>query len=124
MSTEPRRLLLVDDYPDALEVWALYLEGCGFTISSATTGAEALALAQTDRPDLVVLDVELPDISGLDVARRLRATAETAGMPIIAMTGRALSHEIDEAHRAGCDLVLTKPCDPARLVHEIRRALS
>jgi CheY-like chemotaxis protein len=123
----PVRILLVDDYPDVLEVGRLYLSTCGFEVMTAADGQAALELA-TDggpngRPDLIILDLELPKIGGIDVARRLRADPDTAATPLIAVTGHSDKQHLDEARGAGFDIVLTKPCNPSVLRSEIQRLL-
>lgn len=117
------RILLVDDYPDALEVWALYLRMCGFEVATALDGATALAMATERPPDIAILDLEMPGMSGYDVARALRAGVGTADVPIIAVTGHSHPARIEEALAAGCDRVLTKPCDPDALCDEVRERL-
>lgn len=118
------RILLVDDYPDALEVWSLYLKMTGFDVVTAEDGLAALALAGRQPPDIAILDLELPGISGYELARRLRLDAETREVPLIAVTGHSQADRIEEAHRAGFDCVLVKPCDPDRLCLEIERLLA
>lgn len=117
------RILLVDDYPDALDVWALYLRMCGFEVVTATDGASALAIAADRPPDIAILDLEMPGLSGYEVARRFRADPATRTLPLIAVTGHSHPARIEEARAAGCDRVLTKPCDPDLLRHEIRQRL-
>ena len=90
----------------------------------AATGEDALALALAWTPQVIVLDLGLPDIDGWEVARRLKAAAPTHTIPIIALTGADLPHERVSAMRAGCDRHLTKPCAPADLVDAIERCLS
>ena len=121
--TTGKHILIVDDYPDALDIWAIYLRALGFQVSTAGDGAEALAQAQRLRPDLIVLDLELPRISGFDVARRLRSNPETAHIPLIAATGYSHVAELDRAREAGFDQIVVKPCDPDCLVEEIERQL-
>lgn len=117
----PRRVLLVDDYADALEMWRVYLEMHGCVVATAPDGQTALALTGEFHPDIIVLDLELPGLTGLDAARDLRRAAETSSIPLIAATGYSSSHQIAEATTAGFNLVLIKPCDPAILYAEIER---
>lgn len=121
------RILLVDDYPDALEVGRLYLATCGFEVTTASDGVAALRMAQTgsaaERPNLIILDLELPRLGGMDVARRLRANPDTASTPLVAVTGHSDPARLQEARTAGFDLVLTKPCNPSILRSEIERLL-
>jgi CheY-like chemotaxis protein len=114
-------VLLVDDYPDALEIWTLYLEMSGCEVRTAGDGKTAVALAAEAHPDVIVLDLELPGMNGFEAARCLRASPATADIPLIAATGYSHAHQLDEAERAGFDVILVKPCDPAELLSEIRR---
>ena len=116
-------ILLVDDYPDALDVWGLYLRAAGFAVLTAADGPTALAVATERRPDLIVLDLELPGKSGIEVAATLRAQASTHDIPLIAATGYSHMKQIDLAHEAGFNAVVIKPCDPDALLREIRRLL-
>ena len=122
-NTRLRRVLLVDDYPDALDMWAIYLRAVGYEVSTAGDGLAALAQAERLHPDLIVLDLELPRISGFDVARQLRANPETEHIPLIAATGYSHVTQLDRARDAGFDLIVVKPCDPDLLVDEIERQL-
>jgi two-component system, cell cycle response regulator DivK len=117
-------ILIVDDYPDALDVWDLYLRASGFDVLRAEDGNEALRTACEHIPDLVVMDLELPGLSGCQVASMLRERAETRHIPLIASTGHSLPAKLDEARRSGFDLILIKPCDPAELVEAIRTHLA
>ncbi len=118
-----RRLLVVDDYDDVLDLLAMFFERSGFLVSTSRTGGEALRLASEATPDCVVLDLQLPDMTGLDVARQLRRSPATADVPIIAVTGRSLPEDLAEARAAGMDAILVKPCPPPDLLDEIERLL-
>jgi CheY-like chemotaxis protein len=118
-----QHILIVDDYPDALDIWALYLGSLGYEISTASDGAEALALAERLLPDLIVLDLELPRVSGYDVARQLRANPDTQHIPLIAATGYSHGQQLDRARESGFDEIIVKPCDPDALVQIIQRLL-
>ncbi len=122
--TGARTVLIVDDYPDALDVWEMYLRAEGFQVLTASTGRQALATAIAGNPDLIVLDLDLPDLSGFDVARELRSQPATRHIPLIAATG--YSHVVmqDRAMQSGFDSIIVKPCDPDALVVEIERLLS
>lgn len=115
-------ILVVDDYADATEVWALYLRSAGFEVHTAADGLEAIEYVRTHLPDLVVLDLKLPGCSGIDVARTLQADAAARDVPLIAMTGSADRRELDAA-RVLFRAVVGKPCDPAVLVTHIRELL-
>ena len=123
-STAGTHILIVDDYQDALDIWAIYLKGSGYRVSTAADGASAIASARQLLPDLIVLDLELPGISGFEVARALRANAETADIPLIAATGYSHLRQLDLAREVGFDAVVVKPCDPDQLVTEIERLIT
>jgi two-component system cell cycle response regulator DivK len=116
-------VLLVDDFGDAREMYAEYLEFFGFRVEQASTGQEALDHVAKHPPDVVLMDLSLPVMDGLEATRRLKANARTQHIPVIAVTGHALSATADSAAEAGCDAFVTKPCLPHRLLGEIRRAL-
>jgi CheY-like chemotaxis protein len=116
-------VLIVDDYADALAVWTIYLSASGFRVLTAADGHVALATAIREKPDVVVLDLELPGKSGYEVARDLKAREDTRGIPLIAATGYSHAKQLDLARSSGFDTVIVKPCDPESLVAEIRRLL-
>jgi two-component system cell cycle response regulator DivK len=116
-------LLIVDDYPDALDVWGVYLRAEGFTVLTASDGQSAFAEAVREKPDVIIMDLELPGKSGYEVARDLKARADTCAIPLIAATGYSHSKQLDLARASGFDAVMVKPCDPQTLVAEIRRLL-
>ena len=122
--TPQKHLLIVDDYPDALDIWAFYLRAMGYRVSTASDGASAIAEAERLLPDLIVLDLELPQVSGFDVAQRLRDNPDTHDIPLIAATGYSQASQVERAHAAGFDRVLLKPCDPDFLLLEIERLLA
>lgn len=116
-------LLIVDDYPDALDVWGVYLRAEGFTVLTASDGQSALAEAIREKPDVIVMDLELPGKSGYEVARDLKSRPDTCTIPLIAATGYSHVKQLDLARQSGFDSVMVKPCDPQALVAEIRRLL-
>jgi DNA-binding response OmpR family regulator len=121
--TTPKHLMLVDDDKHSREGYQVYLSGKGFRVDAFDGGIDALAFAKSSSPDLVVLDLGLPDVDGWEVARRLKGDALTKGIPIIAFSGRSMHHEQVSALRAGCDVHLTKPCAPDRLLGVIQKLL-
>jgi CheY-like chemotaxis protein len=118
-----RHILIVDDYPDALDIWALYLRSLGYRVSTASDGAAAIMQAERLLPDLIVLDLELPRVSGFDVAKHLRANPDTQFIPLIAATGYSHRGQLDRAREAGFDHIVIKPTDPDVLVADIERLL-
>jgi two-component system CheB/CheR fusion protein len=119
----PKRILLVDDYPDALEIWGLYLRSLGYDVETADDGLKAVEQAHRHHPDIVVLDLELPGITGFEAAVRLRQSSDTADIPLIAATGYSHVKQLDQARESGFDSIVVKPCEPAALVSEIERLL-
>ena len=118
-----KHVMLVDDDKNSREGYRLYLSGKGFNVHTFEGGADALAFVQYSSADLVVLDLGLPDVDGWEVARRLKNDAHTKDIPIIAFSGRSMQHEQVSALRAGCDVYLTKPCAPDRLLGAIQKLL-
>ena len=125
MTTKPERprVLLVDDYPDAREMYTEYLEYSGFDVVEAGNGMEALQRAVDTAPDIILMDLSLPVMDGWEATRRLKADKRTANIPVVALTGHALAGISDGAKKAGCDAFVTKPCLPEDLVKEINRVL-
>ncbi len=107
-------ILLVEDNAAIRGAFRLLLEEHGYRVLDTGSGGEALRLARSDPPDLVLLDLGLPDVPGLEVATQLAATRET--MPIVALTGRALETDREACLRAGCTEYLVKPLDSERLL--------
>jgi CheY-like chemotaxis protein len=117
------KVLLVDDYLDSLEVWALYLSAEGFDVNTAADGLSALRLVESTTPDVVVMDLDLPGMSGIEVARALRAQPANVRLPLIAVTGHT-GTKLDAARQAGFDAALVKPCPPDALTLQIRQLLA
>ena len=118
-----KRILVVDDYPDALEIWGLYLRALGYEVETADDGLKAVEQAHRSIPDIIVLDLELPGITGFEAAVRLRQSPETAAIPLIAATGYSHVKQLEQARECGFDSIIVKPCEPAALVAEIERLL-
>lgn len=116
-------ILCVDDDPQILEVLSDCLERAGFSVIIASTGFDALALAYSQRPALILLDLRLPDIPGEEICHRLRAHSPTARMPIIMLTVKA--HEADKVRglELGADDYVTKPFSEKILLARIRALL-
>jgi CheY-like chemotaxis protein len=119
-----KRILLVDDYPDALQIWGLYLRAMGYDVVEADDGLQAVTQAHLQHPDIIVLDLELPGITGFEAALRLRNSAETRDIPLIAATGYSHATQLNQARASGFDAIVVKPCEPAVLVGEIERLLA
>ena len=116
-------VLIVDDFEDNREMYAQYLRFHGYEIAEAADGQEALDQAAALRPDVIVMDLSLPGMDGWEATRRLKQEPSTRDIPVIALTGHALTGSEHTAREAGCDTFLTKPCAPAVLGQEIRKML-
>lgn len=118
------RVLVVDDDPATVEMLTLALELEGYQVISAACGSEALAIAELDRPHLVMLDVMMPGINGLDVARELRDHGTLGATPILMLSAGARDVDVWSAWMAGADAYVTKPMDVDHLLDEVRRLLA
>lgn len=118
-----KTILLVDDEPHVLEVLRVTLEDLGFALLEAEDGPRALQLAREQKPDLVILDVMLPTMSGLDVCRALHEARDTERIPIILLTARSGEDDQKAGFEAGADRYLTKPFSPLTLQSEVIRLL-
>ncbi|WP_051943671.1 response regulator transcription factor [Streptacidiphilus rugosus] len=119
----PRRILVVDDDPTVAEVVAGYLMRAGYTVDRAGDGRTALAEAAVFRPDLVVLDLMLPELDGLEVCRRLRAEPSTRHVPVVMLTAKGDEHDRILGLELGADDYVTKPFSPRELVLRIQSVL-
>jgi len=117
-------VLVVDDYDDAREMYAESLLVSGFRVAEAADGAQAVELARSLSPDVILMDLSLPGVDGWEATRQLKADARTQHIPVVALTGHALSSAIDAAREAGCDRFVVKPALPEVVIDEVRRAIS
>ena len=122
MSMKPK-ILVVDDEPDAVELVAFNLKGAGCDVVTATDGEQALEQARTALPDLIVLDLMLPEVDGLEVCKILRRDPRTAGIPIIMLTAKAAEIDRVLGLELGADDYVTKPFSPRELVLRVKRLL-
>jgi CheY-like chemotaxis protein len=120
----PKKILLVDDCKVSLLTQELMLAGPRLEILKAGHGVEALCRAVADRPDLILLDVKMPDVDGLEVLRALRSEEQTRGIPVLVVTACGDLRTRDEATRGGCDDYITKPVDPRELKAKVKRHLA
>ncbi|HEX2853230.1 MAG TPA: response regulator transcription factor [Opitutaceae bacterium] len=118
------KILLVDDEPDALEVLGFKLKEAGYIPLFAKDGARAIAAARDERPDLIVLDLMLPEVDGLEVCKILRRDNTTANIPILMLTARAAEMDRVLGLELGADDYVTKPFSPRELVLRIKKLLA
>jgi DNA-binding response OmpR family regulator len=117
------KILVVDDEPEAVELVEFNLKQAGFIVLTAADGTEALNKARANSPDLIVLDLMLPEISGLEVCKMLRREPATAGLPIIMLTAKAAEIDRVLGLELGADDYITKPFSPRELVLRIQKLL-
>ena len=112
-------ILLVEDNEMNRDMLSRRLERKGFRVSIAVDGLQAVARAAAERPDLILMDLSLPEIDGWEATRRLKAEPETRGIPVIALTAHAMVGDREKALDAGCDDFDTKPVDFQRLLDKM-----
>jgi DNA-binding response OmpR family regulator len=117
------KILIADDDPDVRDLAAFKLEQAGFDVVGVDNGLAALSAVRDDEPDLIVLDVMMPGMSGIDVCRELRTGAHTSRLPVILLTTRAQEGDIEVGFAAGADDYLVKPFRPRELVSRVEAVL-
>jgi two-component system, cell cycle response regulator DivK len=118
-----RRVLVVDDYDDAREMYAEYLEFIGYQVQTARDGQEALQYAREYQPDVILMDLSLPVLSGWDATQQLKQDERTRDIPVMALTGHVLAQHSEKAREVGCDAFVTKPALPDKVADQIRALL-
>jgi two-component system, cell cycle response regulator DivK len=114
-----KKILVVDDEPQLRELFSHALEVEGYTVKSAVDGEEALAIVSSFQPDLILLDLNMPNMDGWTAASHLKASPATSHILLLALTSSTLPEEIQRGLDMGCDAYLTKPLLPQELLHEI-----
>ena len=113
------KILYVEDNDDNVYMLKSRLSRAGFTVIVAADGVQGLAMATSEQPDLILMDLTLPDIDGKEATRRIKADPATKRIPIIALTANAMVSDREKAIAAGCDDFDTKPVDMRRLLGKI-----
>ncbi len=122
-TTMAEKILVVDDDIDSLKLIGLMLQRNGYEVIAANAGAQALTRAAADHPDMIILDIMMPDMNGYEVSRRLRRNPETQDIPIIMFTAKTLIDDKVAGFEAGADDYLTKPTHPAELASRVKAIL-
>lgn len=117
-------VLVVEDYDDAREMYREYLEYMGYEVIVAADGPDAVATARRAHPDIILMDVSLPLMDGLEATRRLKSASDTKEIPVVALTGHVMAGSVEAATRAGCDSFIPKPALPDVIDSKIRTLLS
>ncbi|MEO8560937.1 MAG: response regulator [bacterium] len=118
-----RTLLLVEDNEDNRVIYSTVLRHLGYTVVEAEDGAQAIALARSVLPDLILMDISIPEVDGWEATRILRGDPATKSIPIIALTAHALADDRLRATEVGFTAYLAKPIEPRAVVAEVRRWL-
>jgi CheY-like chemotaxis protein len=114
-------ILLVEDNEDNRRIYSTILAHSGYRVLEATDGEQGIALALSEIPDLILMDVSIPKINGWDATRQLKANPATMGIPIIALTAHALASDREKAMDVGCDGYIAKPAEPRAVLAEVVR---
>ena len=107
----PNSILIVDDHPTNLKLLSFALRARGFTVVTAADAEQALAAIKAEKPKLILMDLQLPGMSGYDLTTQIKRDPATAEVPVIAVTGYAMKGDEERALAAGCDGYITKPVD-------------
>jgi CheY-like chemotaxis protein len=116
-------ILIAEDFEDARDLYKDYLEFSGFTVETATNGRDAIDLAISLQPDLILMDASMPVLDGWQATRELKANPTTSHIPVLALTAHAFDDARQEARSSGCDGFVAKPCLPDALVATVRATL-
>jgi two-component system, chemotaxis family, response regulator PixH len=114
------KVLVVDDMKSELQLISNYLEQAGYTVTTAENGAEALAKVKVDRPDIIVTDLVMPDLTGLELCRQLKKESDTADIPVVACTTKDRQVDQTWAKKQGVAAYVVKPCTKDELVNAVR----
>ena len=118
-----KRILVVDDQEDLRGVLRDLLTGSGYTVIEAADGEAGVAKAKSDRPDLILMDIQMPVIDGYEATRRIKVDPNLKAIPIVAVSSFAMKGDEEKARAAGCDHYVTKPYSPMQLLRLIRGLL-
>jgi two-component system, chemotaxis family, response regulator PixH len=115
-----KKVLIVDDMKSELQLMSNYLSTAGYTVTTANSGEQALAQVKLDQPDVIVTDLVMPEITGLELCRLLKKEAATASIPIVACTTKDRQMDQTWAKKQGVDAYVIKPCSQADLVSAVQ----
>jgi two-component system cell cycle response regulator DivK len=115
-----KRILAIEDHAENRRILRLLLASAGYELIEAVTGEEGIAMAEKERPDLILMDIQLPGLDGYEATRRIKANPALRHIPIIVVTSYALSGDDVKAFEAGCDAYVTKPFVPRELLAKVR----
>ncbi len=116
-------IMVVDDHPDVVDILRITLESKGFNVRCAYSGKDLFAGLDEHKPDLIILDILMPEMDGLEVLTRLRENSDTASIPVILLTAMGQQEDIFEGYKRGADYYITKPFSPTQLLEGINLML-
>lgn len=123
IAVSQKQVLLVEDNEDNRIIFATVLGHYGYAVVEAPNGLDGVSMAERHRPDLIIMDISLPIMDGLEATRRIRANPHTAGIPVLAVTAHARDCDRDRVMDAGCDDYLAKPVEPRHLIEQVVRMI-
>lgn len=118
-----KKVLVVEDNSDNLRLITYALRRYGYEVIAAETGIKGVEMAITDKPAFIIMDINLPDIDGLEATRRIRQSSANGDIPIIAITSNAMAGDMDRVLKAGCTGYFEKPIDPLTIMDKIHALL-
>ena len=120
---EKKTIMVVDDNPDIVTIVKTILEGRGYGVQCAYSGLEVFTLLEGQKPDLIVLDIMLPQMDGLEVLTKLKGSPETASIPVILLTAKVQYEDVLGGYKLGADYYITKPFTSTQLINGINLLL-
>ena len=123
MTPPEKTVLIIEDEPDAAELFAEMMRVSGFRVQKTSSSAPALSMMASEKPDIVVLDIMMPDISGLDILRQMREDPALANIPVVVVSAKSMPADIKHGMEAGASTYLTKPVGFLELKEAVERAL-
>lgn len=118
------RILVVEDEESLLKLESILLSSKGYTVTGVMDGRSALEEVKANRPDLVILDIMLPEIDGFEVCRRIKEDPDTSHIPVLILTAKKNSQDMERGRQVGCDVYMTKPFKSAKVLDMVQELLS
>lgn len=120
----PKKVLIVEDNELNMKLFKDLIEACGYETVRTANGREAVDLARTHKPDLILMDIQLPEVSGLDVTQWLKADDELCVIPVIAVTAFAMKGDEERIRKGGCEAYISKPIQVPKFIETIKSYLN
>lgn len=123
MISTPKTVLIIEDEEDAAELFAEMMRVSGFRVLKTSNSTPAIGMMSSEKPDVIILDIMMPEISGLDILRQMRRDPQLAGIPVVVVSARSMPADIKDGMEAGASTYLTKPVGFMELREAVERAL-